>query len=102
MRTACLASGVVRAALAAVFVVLAFSTSLVAGQDTVQYSKFLMFFELLDQSGELAQEYAAADGDLCQVKGVDCENGEVVVMCVLSTNCIHVHLLPACCTEEAR
>lgn len=79
MKAACW--GVVRAALAALLV--AVTTHVVVASPTVKYSKFLMFFELLDQSGTIAGEFAAADGDLCQVQGVGCEGGEVVTMCVL-------------------
>lgn len=77
MGRTCFARALVRALAA-----LLLATQLVAGQETVAYSKFMLFFDLLDQTGAISQEFAAADGDLCQVKGVGCENGEVVTMCV--------------------
>lgn len=83
MGIACFARGVLRATLAAAVLALASTQQLVAGQETTAYSKFLLFFELLDNTGSIAAEYAAADGDMCQMKGVECENGLVVKMCVL-------------------
>ena len=83
MGTARFARGVMRAFLAAAFLALASTQQLVAGQETTTYSKFLLFFQLLDNTGTIAAEYAAADGDLCQMDGVECENGNAVKMCAL-------------------
>eukprot|EP00892_Ulva_mutabilis_P012396 jgi/Ulvmu1/9529/UM053_0018.1 len=47
---------------------------------TVHFKKFQIFFELLDQSGELSAEFSARDGDLCAVSGVTCQNGEVTAI----------------------
>lgn len=68
-------------ALAALLLAALLCAQSVAAQATVSYSKFLLFFQLLDQSGSIAKEFAGADGDLCKVKGIVCEAGQVVVMC---------------------
>lgn len=47
---------------------------------TVFFKKFQLFFELLDQSGGLSQEFTASDGDLCSVTGISCQDGDVTAM----------------------
>jgi hypothetical protein len=71
-----------QSALAAFLLAAVLGAHAVAAQATVNYSKFLLFFQLLDQSGAIAKEFAAADGDLCKVKGITCEAGQVTIMCV--------------------
>lgn len=56
-----------------------------AHAQSVRFKKFRTFFELLDQSGELAEEFEAANGDVCAVGGVLCEGSDVVEMCAIPT-----------------
>jgi hypothetical protein len=51
-------------------------------EESVRYKKFRTFFELLDQSGGLAAEFKAKNGDICRMGGLACVGGEVVEMCV--------------------
>ena len=55
----------------------------VAAQQRVseRFEKYSTFFELLDQSGALLEEFTAANGDICQMQGILCENGVAVELC---------------------
>jgi uncharacterized protein YcfJ len=68
-----------QSALAAFLLAAVLGAHAVAAQATVNYSKFLLFFQLLDQSGAIAKEFAAADGTHGLVRTRRNANGDVNV-----------------------
>jgi hypothetical protein len=89
-----------RGAFSAVVLALLLGAHAANAEESVRFKKFRTFFELLDQTGGLADEFQNVNGDICRMDGIVCVGGDTVEMCVNLLK--HVYVQPNATADAAK